>query len=78
MGNRPAGPQLNRPGEVWLTAAEVAAELRVHRQTVYRLVDSGELRAAKFRGSVRINERDLARYVREARTFDYEDGGAAR
>lgn len=37
----------------WLTAAEVAALLRISKMTVYRMVDDGELPAIRFGGNER-------------------------
>ena len=50
------------------TVPEVANELRVSRRTVYRAVASGELRAVRLgeRGSLRIREDALKRFVRPA------------
>lgn len=51
---------------VLLTVAEVAARLRVSKMTVYRLCRSGELESGWIGGSVRIDEADLAEYIRAA------------
>jgi excisionase family DNA binding protein len=37
-----------------LTPSEVAVELRVSAPTVYRLIDRGQLRAARIGGQLRI------------------------
>lgn len=42
--------------ETYLTPAEVAAQLRVSRGTVYRLIESGLLRARRIGGQWRIPE----------------------
>jgi excisionase family DNA binding protein len=47
----------------FLTPAEVADELRVSSMTVYRLIKSGELRAARIGKSYRIREDDVDAYL---------------
>lgn len=53
----------------FLTPAEVAEQLRVSSMTVYRLIKSGELRAARIGKSYRISEDDVDAYL-EARFSD--------
>jgi putative molybdopterin biosynthesis protein len=51
-----------------LTPSEVAVELRISAPTVYRLIDRGELPAAKIGGQLRIERADLeALLTRRAR-----------
>lgn len=45
-----------------VTVGEVAAELRVGRQTVYRMIQDGRLPAARVGGLFRITEADLNAY----------------
>lgn len=52
-----------------LTPAEVAEELRVSAMTVYRLIKSGELRAARIGKSFRISADDVDAYL-QARFSD--------
>lgn len=57
--------------------AQVAAQLNVHRTTVYRAIDSGALRAVRFgqgRGGLRIPAAALADYLSAAgvRSLDLE------
>jgi excisionase family DNA binding protein len=47
----------------FLTPTEVAEELRVSSMTVYRLIKSGELRAARIGKSYRIREDDVDAYL---------------
>jgi len=47
----------------FLTPAEVAELLRVSSMTVYRLIKSGELRAARIGKSYRISEEDVDTYL---------------
>lgn len=53
----------------FLTPAEVAELLRVSSMTVYRLIKSGELRAARIGKSYRISEDDVDAYL-QARFSD--------
>ncbi|MGH9274975.1 MAG: helix-turn-helix domain-containing protein [Acidimicrobiales bacterium] len=53
----------------FLTPAEVAELLRVSSMTVYRLIKSGELRAARIGKSYRISEDDIDTYL-QARFSD--------
>lgn len=46
-----------------VTVAEVAAVLRVSTMTVYRLINAGELPAARIGRSFRVRTGDLDRYL---------------
>ena len=50
----------------FLTVAEVAARMRVSKMTVYRLVHSGELPAARVGRSFRVPRSALEEYLRAA------------
>ena len=50
----------------FLTVAEVASIMRVSKMTVYRLVHSGELPAARFGRSYRVPENAVHDYLRDA------------
>jgi excisionase family DNA binding protein len=52
-----------------LTPSEVAEQLRVSTMTVYRLIKSGELPAAKISSSYRLRSEDVDAYL-EARFSD--------
>jgi excisionase family DNA binding protein len=47
----------------WLKVNEIAAELRVSRMTVYRLIHTNALPARQFGRSYRVNSADFAAYV---------------
>jgi len=47
----------------FLTVAEVATSLRVSTMTVYRLINAGELPAARIGRSFRVRTEDLERFV---------------
>lgn len=49
----------------WMTVAEVAAELRVSRMTVYRLCHSGDLASHRVGRSFRIRRSALRHYLGE-------------
>ena len=55
----------------FLTVAEVAATMRVSKMTVYRLVHSGELPAARVGRSFRVPRDAVQDYLRNA----YHDAG---
>jgi excisionase family DNA binding protein len=48
-----------------LTVGQVALQLGIHPATAYRLVQSGDLPAAKIGGSIRIDPRRLAAWLEE-------------
>ncbi|MCZ9882330.1 helix-turn-helix domain-containing protein [Arthrobacter sp. B2a2-09] len=50
----------------YLTVSAVADYLNVSKMTVYRLVHSGEMPAARFGRSVRIDEADMEEYRQRA------------
>jgi excisionase family DNA binding protein len=50
-----------------LTAAEVAKYLRVSKKTVYRLVASGELPAARVRRMMRFAKEDVSAFLDDLR-----------
>jgi excisionase family DNA binding protein len=54
-----------------LTPNEVAEHLRVSTMTVYRLIKSGDLRAARIGKSFRISEDDVDAYLQDR----YSDAG---
>jgi excisionase family DNA binding protein len=61
-----------RISEHWYTVKEVAGLLRVHINTIRRLIRSGTLPAARLRpgGIQRISSRDLADYLKNARNSE--------
>ncbi len=50
------------------TTEEVAARLRIHRLTVIRKIEAGEIRARKQGREWRISQEDLAAYIRSTYT----------
>ena len=46
-----------------LTIKDVAKKLNVHPNTVYRLIYARKLKAVKVGGAVRIDERELAKFI---------------
>jgi len=57
--------QLDTTHARFLTVGEVAAILRVSNMTVYRLINAGQLPAARIGRSFRVRQEDLDRYVAE-------------
>ena len=54
---------------------QVAEILKVSRRTVYRLVSEGELEAFRVRGSLRVRQSDVDRYIRrQIAVFQRETG----
>lgn len=47
----------------FLTVAEVAAQMRVSKMTVYRLVHSGELEAVRVGRSFRVSEQAVEEFL---------------
>jgi excisionase family DNA binding protein len=59
QGRQPDPPRLLRP-------TDVARRLKVHRNTVYRLIETGELPALQLGGrgyTVRVDEQELERWL---------------
>jgi excisionase family DNA binding protein len=52
----------------FLTVAEVASMLRVSTMTVYRLIKSGQLPAARVGKSYRVREEDVDSYLASSYT----------
>ena len=50
-------------GPNFLTVAEVAAQMRVSKMTVYRLVHAGDLEAVRVRRSFRVPEKAVEEYL---------------
>ncbi len=59
------GLSLHYSGSQYLTVGEVARILRVSNMTVYRLIGSGQLPAARIGRSYRLRVEDVDRYLAE-------------
>lgn len=55
--------QLDASHSRFMTVGEVASCLRVSSMTVYRLINAGELPAARIGRSFRVRSEDLDRYL---------------
>lgn len=53
-------------GVKFMTVAEVAAIMRVSKMSVYRLIHSGELEAARFGRSFRVSESTLNAFLNKS------------
>lgn len=53
-------------GTTFLTVAEVAAQMRVSKMTVYRLVHNGELEAVRVGRSFRVPEKAVEEYLQKS------------
>ena len=56
------------PSRELLTPAQVAAQLGLCRETVYRLIAQGELVAARVGSALRVSASDLAAYLESSVT----------
>ena len=56
----------------WLTVDEISKQMRVHPMTVYRLIKSGQLTAARMGRAYRIKREDFDEYLKGRQ----EDAGA--
>jgi excisionase family DNA binding protein len=50
--------------------AELSVHFAISPQTVYRMIDLGELKAVRLRGCLRVSAEELRRYVNRRQT-DY-------
>ena len=50
-------------GSLTLTITEVAAELRICRNSVYKLIRTGQIKAIRVLGRLRVRRYDLERYL---------------
>lgn len=55
------------------TVAEVAEILKTNKNTVYELINSGELPAIKGLGRIKISEEAFIEYIRKAEGRENED-----
>jgi excisionase family DNA binding protein len=51
----------------WMKVPEVAEELRIARSRAYELVANGKIPSARIGRSVRVNRRELERWLEESR-----------
>jgi excisionase family DNA binding protein len=58
----------SQSGGDFLTVAEVARRLRVSNMTVYRLINAGQLPAARIGKSYRIRDTDVDTYLENSYT----------
>lgn len=61
----------NRAGDGMLTVNQVAERLQISKQSVYGLIQRGQLATHRFgagRGTIRISEADLAKFVEACRS----------
>lgn len=58
----------SQSGDDFLTVAEVARRLRVSNMTVYRLINAGQLPAARIGKSYRLRENDVDAYLENSYT----------
>lgn len=68
-------PPIHRPGNTFMTVAEIATELRVSKMTIYRLLSTGELEGIRVGRSIRVSERAFDAYQRAAQGYDWDPAG---
>lgn len=56
-----------------LTVKEVAEIFKVHHMTVRRLIEKGELKAARIGRSIRIDETDLKKFIKSKKIAGDQD-----
>ena len=61
--HRTGGEKMLGVEERYYTPQEIADQLKVARKTVYRWLESGELRAIKFEREYRISESHIADFI---------------
>jgi len=52
-------------GDPWITPAEIAAELRISRMSVYRLLAEGEITYTRVGRGMRVRRSEFDRYLRD-------------
>ncbi|NMA57715.1 helix-turn-helix domain-containing protein [Clostridium cochlearium] len=55
-----------------LTIKEVAAKLKVNRNTVYNLIKAGHITALKL-GALKVTEKELDKFIETSTGKDYSD-----
>lgn len=61
----------------WLTVSEAAQELQIPRTRCYELIQRGELPAVRIgERSIRVNRRELERFLLESRRVVSDTAGA--
>lgn len=73
---RPLPPAPARPAVTFLTAAEIAAALRVSKMTVYRLIHEGALASIRVGRSFRVPQRSFDEYMRDVEGADIQEYGS--
>lgn len=63
----------DKPGDPWLTPAEIATEMRVSKMTIYRLIEAGELTATKVGRCYRVRRSTLNQYVERNTKGNHHD-----
>lgn len=66
-GNDYSPPSKHHPSDI-LTLEQVAEYLQIHVNTARKIVQSGELQAARIRGCIRVTRRAIEQYVASKET----------
>ena len=68
MTPRIQGPKEPLTTKRYYRVAELSVHFAISPQTVYRMIDLGELKAVRLRGCLRISAEELRRYEKRRRT----------
>jgi len=70
MTPRIQGPKRPLTTKRYYRVGELSVRFDISPQTVYRMIDLGELKAVRLRGCLRVSAEELRRYVKRRQT-DY-------
>ncbi|HEX8370456.1 MAG TPA: helix-turn-helix domain-containing protein [Pyrinomonadaceae bacterium] len=62
---------MNSENQRFYTVDEIAAELRVSRRTIERLIQAKKLKANKFGANVKIEKTDFDEFIEKTKTFKW-------
>lgn len=76
----PDGTLIYKPitSAIHLTVPMIAATLEMSKQTVYRHIDEGRLKAVRFGATVRVEAEEYAKWIESGRLAEYERPARAR
>lgn len=61
-----------------LTVSDVCDRLKIGRTKAFELIGSGQLRPIRIGSSVRIDPRELERFIQDCATADQQEGSGVR
>lgn len=71
---KPDGVVVYRPvtSAMWLSVSMIAATVGVCKQTVYREIETGRLRASRFGATVRVEVEAFREWIEQSRESEYD------